>query len=368
MRCNFHGSVISHKCSKENFGLADVILPTVKDPYSLGDLHVEWDVLETTSLHLKLPDRTEIVQDEAYKFFARESRVVLYEYLATLPAHTLSYIDFVEAKSLGIDLMEASPFLKDFYVNSRDTIRCDSDPFSNRIVEGRRIVDLATVALVDIDLDGDASPAFTFETGFAYSENLPLKPVAQCNRFAGYSWYKALPVYQNFDLCIEVDGEEVKNGQLLEVVDSINLTFELKYSGSDDPKVFNWEHLAFAGYPDDNDRLNFFLYITKTSTWVKACKENAEPFSLEAAAEHIGFDPGDDAESDSYDSQHDYFMERVEREFVRILGGSIGQARLELGKVVSNYELRDALNAAGINEVWLVKKDKDWTYDIVEGS
>ena len=367
MRCNFHGSVISHKCSKENFGLADVILPTVKDPYSLGDLHIEWDVLETTSLHLKLPDRTEIVQDDAYKFFARESRVVLYEYLATLPAHTLSYIDFVEAKSLGIDLMEASPFLKDFYVNSRDSMRCESEPFSQRILEGRKIVDLTTVALVDVETDGDASPAFTFETGFAYSENLPLRPIAQCYRFSGYSWYKALPVYRNFDLSIMADGEEVKSGQLLELVDSINLTFELKWPGSDEPKVFSWD-LPFAGYPDDDDHQNCFLFVTEDSNWVNECKANAAPFCLESAAEHIGFDPGDDVESDSYDTQHDYFTERVEREIVRVLGGNIGQARLELNKVVSNYELRDALNAAGINEVWLVKKDKDWTFDIVEGS
>ena len=285
----------------------------------------------------------------------------------SLPAHTLSYIDFIEAKGLGIDLTEAAPFLKDFYVNSRDSLRCDRDPFNGRTVAGRRIVDLATVALVDVELDGEASPAFTFETGFAYSENLPLKPVARWDRFSGYAWYKALPVYRNFDLCIEADGEEVKSSQLLEIVDSITLSFELKWPGSDEPKLFEWE-LPFAGYPDDDDCKNCFLFVTETSNWVKECKGTATPFCLEDAAEHIGFDPGDDCESDSYDTQHDYFTERVEREIVRVLGGNIGQARLELGKVVSNYELRDALNAAGINEVWLVKKDKDWTYDIVEGS
>jgi hypothetical protein len=57
-------------------------------------------------------------------------------------------------------------------------------------------------------------------------------------------------------------------------------------------------------------------------------------------------------------------MEHVEREIVRVLGGNIGQARLELGKVVGGYDLTHALNAANISEVRLVKTGQNWTFDI----
>jgi hypothetical protein len=104
--------------------------------------------------------------------------------------------------------------------------------------------------------------------------------------------------------------------------------------------------------------------VTKTSPWVLASDQYAGVFGLEAAVDHIGFDPGDDVESDSYDTQHDWFTEHVEREIVRALGGNIGQARLELGKVVGGYDLTHALNAANISEVRLLKTGQNWTFDI----
>jgi len=62
------------------------------------------------------------------------------------------------------------------------------------------------------------------------------------------------------------------------------------------------------------------------------------------------------------------FTEYVEREIVRVLGGNIGQARLELGKVVGGYDLKHALNAANISSVRLVKTGQEWTYEMTSAA
>ena len=119
--CNFHGSVTDIRTGGGLFRLDGVILPTGVRYASTGDLYVKLDVVETSSLHLKLPDRTEVVQDDAFKALIHESRIAMFEYLATLPAHSASYKQFLEAKEFGITLPEASPLLKDFYVPARDS-------------------------------------------------------------------------------------------------------------------------------------------------------------------------------------------------------------------------------------------------------
>jgi len=156
--------------------------------------------------------------------------------------------------------------------------------------------------------------------------------------------------------------EEYSAPQLLTVVDKITLRFALDRQSK--PTVpFTWD-LPFAGYANEDDSQDCSLLVTKTSPWVLASNQYADVFGLEEAASHIGFDPGDDVDSDSSETQSDYFQERVRREIVRVLGGTLGAAQLELGKVIGDYDLRNALNAANISSVRLVKKDQEWTYEI----
>ena len=358
--CNFHGSVTDIRTGGGLFRLDGVILPTGVRYASTGDLYVKLDVVETSSLHLKLPDRTEVVQDDAFKVLIHESRIAMLEYLATLPAHSASYKQFLEAKELGITLPEASPLLKDFYVPARDS-HCDESSFSEAITSSR-IIDPSEVAFVE-GVDEDDRTGFAFEMGFSHFHKLGLRPVQHEPRYKGYSWYSAIPQYRHFELTIDSKPvEEYDAASLLTVVDTITLRFALDRPGK--PTVpFTWD-LPFAGYANEDDSQDCALLVTKTSPWVLASDQYAGVFGLEAAADHIGFDPGDDVESDSYDTQHDWFTKHVEREIVRVLGGNVGQARLELGKVVSGYDLTHALNAANISEVRLVKTGQNWTFDI----
>ena len=360
--CNFHGSVTDIRTGGDPFRLESAILPAAELRYATtSDIYVKLDVVETSSLHLKLPDRTEVVQDDAFKALIAESRIAMYEYLATLPAHCAAFKQFLEAKELGITLQEAAPLLKDFFVPARDSNR--DQPFSQLVVTAPRLVDPDEVAFVESMDEDEDRIGFAFEMGFSHFYKLGLRPVQLEPRFKGYRWYNAISKYRNFELTIDsTPVEEYSAPQLLTVVDKITLRFALDRQSK--PTVpFTWD-LPFAGYANEDDSQDCSLLVTKTSPWVLASNQYADVFGLEEAASHIGFDPGDDVDSDSSETQSDYFQERVRREIVRVLGGTLGAAQLELGKVIGDYDLRNALNAANISSVRLVKIDQEWTYEI----
>jgi hypothetical protein len=364
--CNFHGSVTDIRTGGDVFRLENVLLPAAELRYSTpSDIYVKLDVVETSSLHLKLPDRTEVVQDDAFKALIRESRIAMFEYLATLPAHCMSYKQFLEAEELGITLPEASPLLKDFYVRARDSNH--DEAFSDLAVIYPRIVNPSEVAFVEgIDEDEDRT-GFAFEMGFAYFFKLWLRPVQLEPRFKGFSWYSEIARYRHFDLKIDSKPvDEYEAPALLTVVDLITLRFALDRAGKP-TESFVWD-LPFVGFANEDDSQDCSLLVTKTSPWVLASDQFADVFGLEAAAAFIGFDPGDDVESDSYETQSEYIGTRVQREIVRVLGGNIGAAQLELKKVMGDYDLRNALNAANISSVRLVKKDQEWTYEITSAA
>ena len=60
-------------------------------------------------------------------------------------------------------------------------------------------------------------------------------------------------------------------------------------------------NLPFAGWGgDDYDEVT--LFITRDSEWATTGSPY-QPFSLIAAAQHLVFDPSDDPDADSFDTQ-----------------------------------------------------------------
>ncbi len=363
--CNFHGSVIELR--NRAACLTDVIIPDLAHSSRPADLHVKIDVLETTSLHLKLPDRTQVVEDKAFEEMMRKGRIAMFEYLATLPVHCASYSTYLEAHRLGVPLAEAAPFLCPYFVPARNSDHEGAFTLPYDQISAR-VVDLSQVALVEHDNDACDPEAFTFEVGYSRLHNvLPLKPVERSPRYEGYSWYETIPRYR--DLSLRVDGKPVApddQGKLVSVVDSIELQFELKRP-AEDALAMCWK-LPFTAFGDDDrfSESNCLLILSRESPWVTDSDPSAGPFSLIEAAQYLGFTYQDDAESDSYETQQEAYQNFATRELTRALGGELEMARMELQKVTTYSDLTVALNAAGIREVHLTKGKKGWSFTIVE--
>lgn len=361
-KANFHGSVI--EIHESALHLDKVLLPTIVH----GDanaLHVNFDILETRKIRLKLPDRTAVVEDNSFKELLREARIAMFEYLIERPDHCAQYHLFREAHEYGVDLKESVPWLKPFHVLSAN----DTEPF-DAPTPIRIQFDPELFALVDLSYDTEDHAAFTFEMAAKSFQKAPRVPLLMDRSYAGYSWYDALPVYRDFMLTLgSIPSDEVTYDECLTVVDSIRLSFSLveknlgKPNGGEKNQLFVW-NVPFAGWVDEEYEPTIF--ISRDSTWAKQADQYAEPFSLLHAATHLAFSASDDAEADSHETQLEYFDERIDASLRRVLGGAIAHVHHLLRKTVQDWDIRQALNQAEIAEVRFFREgDKgDWNFVI----
>ena len=359
---NFYGSVISH--TGQNLSISDVLpVPLDHGQSSTKSLYARFDVIDTSCIRLKLPDRTAIVEDEKYKALVREARIAMFEYLASQQLHCAPYAIYEEAHQLGVVLKEASPWMRPFCVLSNE----DNERFGEES-RSRTIVDSFRCALVSLDADPASPEPFTFEMAFRHFEKLPLVPMAVDHSFRGYSWYDSMPVYRDFILKINgVPVGEFEPLEMLTVTDSIVLYFSLASSGESEYSVterFDWE-LPFAGWAHGEWDSEPRTVITKDSSWSKGNDLYAAPFDLAEATKHVAFSYNDDAGADSYDTQEGNFTDMVYVAFRRVLGGPIAEANILLTKAIGDWNLRNALKQASITEVRLFPgADGRWDYEL----
>ena len=354
---NFHGRVIEGGAN-----LPDLKKVTVDAKGERNGLYARVDVHEARHIHLKLPDRTAIVEDEKYVALCREVRVALYEYTASLPEHTAAYKNFVEARELGVALKEASPWFRTFH-EQPSWEGTDHDYFSNRVslratTDGHAIVDRE-------DSDTEFF-AFTLLVALEHFQTLPLVAIDDVSEYEGYSWYAKLPRIRR--LRLSIDGKEVKEGDdsrpLLEIADSIRLSFVLSRDGIEER--LEWD-LPFAGIRDGDWNEEFSLIIAKSSPWL-ASDQVTTPFDLVEAAVYLAFSPSDDCDADSSDTQLEDFRRNTYSEVLRILGGKLAQTKHALNEALFGWrsDVSALLQDAGVREIHLVRSESGkWATELI---
>jgi hypothetical protein len=94
-------------------------------------------------------------------------------------------------------------------------------------------------------------------------------------------------------------------------------------------------------------------------------KDIPAEFDLGDAAFHLAYSFNDDADGDSSETQEESFNHWVQSSIANTIGGSIGSAKFELGKALQNWSLTQALNAAEIKEVRLIKGESgSWSFEL----
>jgi hypothetical protein len=336
-----------------------VLSPTHNTPLNIT---ARVDIVSTTSLHLKLPDRTDLVYDQAFNVMRRQVRRALLEYLATVDEHIAPFSVYKEALELGIFLKPAVPYLQPFFVSAQDS-NSGQEPFDgDRGAYLARVYEAAECALVTLDDDTSEAASFTFDLGSrGHQLSEGLVPVRLERGFEGYAWYDSMARCHNFKLTI--DGKPAEDATPisdLTVVDSIQLSFDLERSGAV-PEQIEWD-LPFAGWSQDSQD-EAILFITRDSEWAKTGSP-FQPFSLIDAAQHLAFNPSDDCEADSVETQQEYFWRGYEKSLVDTLGGSLAAARLALSRAL-DWDLTTALDRASLSEVRLVRKENGkWEAEI----
>ena len=359
---NFHGNAIRVTLLERDLGKI-VLSPAHITPLNIT---ARVDIVSTTSLHLKLPDRTDLVYDQAFSVLRRQVRRTLLEYLATVDEHIAPFPVYKEALDLGIFLKPAVAYLQPFFVSAQDS-NSGQEPFDGDQCDYHpRVYEAAECTLVTLDNDTCETASFTFDLG-SRDRQLPgsLVPVQLERGFEGYEWYDSMARCHNFKLTIDdKPAEDAAPISDLTLVGSIQLSFDLERSGAA-PEQIVWD-LPFAGWSQDSQD-EAILFITRDSEWAKTGSPY-QPFSLIDAAQHLAFNPSDDPDADSFDTQEEFFQQRYEESIIKVLGGSIAAARLALSRAL-DWDLTTALDHASLSEVRLVRKENGkWEAEIPDAT
>jgi hypothetical protein len=220
------------------------------------------------------------------------------------------------------------------------------------------LADVESHAIVDPEDEGIEWLGFTFQVALEYFRKLDVEVLEDDSDYEGYSWYAAIPRLRDFQLSI--DGKDPKDDdsvyEPVTVAESIRLSFVIDRNGNQE--AVSWD-LRFSGFKDTDWSDEPFLFITRSSSWA-ATGPRSEPFDLLDAAVYVGFSPNEDYESDSSETQLDYFMDNMRSQVIRALGGRLAQTRHALHEALFGWKsnVSTMLDRSDVVEIHLKTRDR----------
>ena len=282
------------------------------------------DIIDTPDIQLVLPARKEAVQNPALEALRQAVRGALFRTIAAEPSHRLSYADWSEAAGLGVDLAEAAPYLFGW-------IAPHADRHSN-YESGIRITDPAMVLMPEIEPLVAQPAALALEASGVLLGRL----VGEEPAFAGYAWYDALARTRSIGFSIENDGQffpitdnASPEGLPDGYVDAITMTVTLDQGGRTLELACNSE-AVFAGEPWPCDPIDEVAIFVRRSAGIT-------PAELVHLFEAAAFDPSDDCEADSSDTQRDRFQDAARARIVGLLEGSDAALETRVRAMLSEH-------------------------------
>lgn len=297
-RLNFHGVTIP--CP----------LPSIDEVATGRHWHVRVDIIDTPDIQLVLPARKEVVQNDALEELRVAARVAIFNAIAAEPSHRLSFANWCDARDLGIALPEAEARLPEWVARHAD---------SHANYWGQtRSTDAGMVIMPDLDplLAQPAALAITAHSPFGG----PL--VEQETRFIGYGWYDTLARVDRLDFEVEQDGrrftisdeqeapEDAQDGY----VEAITMSATIAHAGGL-VEVSCDADLAFGpseGWWDAAEAGAIFIRRGSSLT----------PATIADIFERAAFDPSEDADADSTDTQREHFARTVMTRTIGMMEGS----------------------------------------------
>lgn len=310
-RLNFHGVTIP--CS----------LPKLSEVGRGHTWTAKVDIIDMPEIQLVLPARKEAVQNAALEALRNAIRGALFRTIVAEPSHRLSFDNWTEAAGLGVDLPEAAPYLFGW-------VAPHADRHSN-YETGIRITDAAMVVMPDIE------PIVAQPAALALKASGLLGPlVGEEAAFAGYAKYDALARTRSIDFSIEHDGQRFSiadnaspEGLPDGYVDAITMTVTLDQGGRTLEMTCNAE-AAFAGEPWPSDPIDEVAIFVRRGAGIT-------PAELAHLFEAATFDPSDDCEADSPDTQRDRFQDAARARIVGLLEGSDAALETQVRAMLSDH-------------------------------
>ncbi|WP_263588843.1 ATP-binding protein [Sphingopyxis sp. GC21] len=286
VRINFHGVTVPCR------------LPHIVDVDGGRGWYAKVDIIEARQLQLVLPARKEMVQNAALDALREACTAAIFRTIAREGHHRLSHAHWLQAKSMGVPLPEAAPWLAAWTPSTAET---------DRAMPGERIAGEPMILMPSDEAYIDQCIARTILAG----QPLGAVPVDRVDEFAGYGWYDALPCVVGTSFRIERKQEDifdyVVDAQVPPDIVSGRvhaITLELAVRASSDPEM-----------PADILALPVDVLIVATGCWndlddiaILLSPDCAiTPADLASLLENACFYPSDDCDADSYHTQQAAF-------------------------------------------------------------
>jgi len=291
-KLNFYGLEIN--CS-------DPRRPHFKRALDQDDLFVRVDIVDCPKLQLVLPSRKEVVSNDFLPLLFQQCKKVVFKYLKNYcddgGSHTLSYRLWQEAKeSFGIELPEAEQKLIKWHPETHDY----HGAFYTEQVDV--VASSAVVYSIDQETYEQHSLFHALENN---SEQLTL--VFQNTNYEGYQWYNSLPRLKEVKTEFAYGSKKLSLEEVLDDYnhrpDSIEVKLVIEHQKAYVVEDTLPTDLVLAGEEYCCDLDEAVVILTKDSK-IKV-EELVEILTM------CFFSPCDDSDSDSYDTQAEYFNGEV---------------------------------------------------------
>lgn len=294
------------------------------------------DIVDCPAIQLVLPARKEPVQNAALDELRDALTAAIFRTIAAQPTHRLAFDAWSNARSIGIEIAEAEPYLLGWVAPHADS--------GENYLSGTRVSDMSMVIMPDIDALIAQPAALAIERHSPFGGKL----VGEEPAFAGYRWYDTLArvdmigfeIIQE-DRCFAIDAEtgaptDVDNGY----VDVLDLIATVSHAGAY-IDVRCTADIAFAADHDLSSHIDdLAIFIRRGAELVTG--------DVVDIAKRSAFDPAGDGDADSYDTQRGRFIRDATERVVGILEGSDAAIEVRVRSLLSSYP-------------WLVPSDRTVT-------
>ena len=343
---NFYGLTIHHPSS----GISGIVRPKETSPLTL---EARLNVLETGRITLKLPDRSSVVQDEFLKQFEPKVRAAAYRCFQKEPCHALSFKNWREAAELGIVLPEAVCQLTTW------SAPCGDDavdrPFG---YESTYILsDLKRAMLVSGDLPFAHTLQGALHCGATFDHDL----YEERPEFSGYSGTTS---YLDSSMWswqwMGLRGRRCQAFTPQNRPSEIHLSVHIRQLGREDRAV----RLPAYVHIDTQQPNEISFVAVKASPWDN--EELSGPFDLQDFILWATFCASEDLESDSWQTQFDYYEDRVQEELNEYFRGPRANLIVQLRKLC--LDANGLANRLGVTEITLQRPEsntRDWNIKLL---
>lgn len=294
------------------------------------------DILDCPAIQLVLPARKEAVQNAALDDLRAAARAAIFRTIAAQPSHRLAFTAWSEAKALGLEIPEAEPYLYGW-------IAPHADIYENYL-SGVRVTDPSMVIMTDVEA------LFAQPAALAIARHSPFggQLVDEEPAFAGYGWYDVLARVETIRFEMVQDGRifavDAETGAPADAdhgyVDSLELTATLSHAGAY-VEVRCDADIAFAADHDMSDHIDdLAIFVRRGAALVAG--------DVVDLVQRAAFEPANDSDADSHDTQRDRFVRDATDRIVAILEGNDAAIEVRVRALLASYP-------------WLVPADRTVT-------